>query len=66
MAYLVLDIETIPRPLIDEVVEEAVAKKVQAYIDRTGDDPENAESLISLYLPLFRTGPLHWFALAAG
>ena len=53
MAYLVLDIETIPRPLIDEVVEEAVAKKVQAYIDRTGDDPENAESLICSTSPFF-------------
>ena len=53
MAYLVLDIETIPRPLIDEVVEEAVAKKVQAYIDRRGDDPENAESLIRSTSPFF-------------
>ena len=53
MAYLVLDIETIPRPLIDEVVEEAVAKKVQSYIDRTGDDPENAESLIRSTSPFF-------------
>ena len=26
LAFLVLDIETIPRPTIDEVVEEAVAK----------------------------------------
>ena len=53
MAYLVLDIETIPRPLIDEVVEEAVAKKVQAYIDRTGDDPEYAELLIRSTSPFF-------------
>ena len=40
MAYLVLDIETIPRPLNDEVVEEAVAKKVQSYINRTGMTPK--------------------------
>ena len=53
MAYLVLDIETIPRPPIDEVVEEAVAKKVQSYIDRTGDGPENAESLIRSTSPFF-------------
>ena len=53
MAYLVLDIETTPRPLIDEVVEEAVAKKVQAYIDRRGDDPEKAESLIRSTSPFF-------------
>ena len=53
MAYLVLDIETIPRPPIDEVVEEAVAKKVRSYIDRTGDDAENAESLIRSTSPFF-------------
>ena len=46
MAFLILDIETVPRPSIDVVVEEAVSKKVKSYIERTGDDPENAESLI--------------------
>ncbi len=53
MAYLILDIETIPRPPIDEEVELAVAKKVQSHIDRTGDDPENAESLIRSTSPFF-------------
>ena len=53
MAFLVLDIETIPRPTIDEVVEEAVAKKVQGHIERTGDDLENAESLIRSVSPFF-------------
>ena len=46
MAFLVLDIETIPRPTIDESVEEVIAQKTQARVERTGDDPENAESLI--------------------
>jgi len=53
MAYLVLDIETIPRSVIDKTVEEAVAKKVQSHIDRTGDDPKNAESLIRSTSPFF-------------
>ena len=30
LVFLILDIETIPRPTIDEVVEEAVVKKVKA------------------------------------
>ena len=46
MAYLILDIETIPLPPIDKEVEEAIAKKIQARIEKTVDDPENAESLI--------------------
>ncbi|MDP6570731.1 MAG: ribonuclease H-like domain-containing protein [Candidatus Marinimicrobia bacterium] len=53
MAYLILDIETIPRPPLDEEVEEVISKKVQAHIDRTGDDPENAESLIRSTSPFF-------------
>ena len=53
MAYLVLDIETVPRPEIDESVEEVIAKKAQAHIDRTGDDPKNAESLIRSTSPFF-------------
>ena len=35
MAFLILDIETVPRPSIDVAVEEAVSKK--AYIERTGN-----------------------------
>ena len=53
MAYLILDIETIPLPPIDNEVEEAIAKKIQARIEKTGDDPENAESLIRSTSPFF-------------
>ena len=53
MVYLILDIETIPRSPIDEVMEEAVAKTVKSYIDRTGDDPENADLLIRSTSPVF-------------
>ena len=37
MAFLILDIETVPRPSINETVDEAVRKKVKSYIERTGD-----------------------------
>ena len=53
MAYLILDIETVPLPPIDEEVELVVAKKVESYIERTGDDPVNAESLIRSTSPFF-------------
>ena len=53
MAFLVLDIETIPRPTIDESVEEVIAQKTQARVERTGEDPENAESLIRSTSPFF-------------
>ena len=53
MAFLVLDIETIPRPTIDESVEEVIAQKTQVRVERTGDDPENAESLIRSTSPFF-------------
>ena len=53
MALLVLDIETIPRPTIDESVEEVITQKTQARVERTGDDPENAESLIRSTSPFF-------------
>ena len=53
MAYLILDIETIPLPPIDNEVEEAIAKKIQERIEKTGDDPENAESLIRSTSPFF-------------
>ena len=47
MAHLILDTETIPLPPIDDDDDEAViAKKVQTRIEKTGDDPENAESLM--------------------
>ena len=41
MSHLILDIETIPLPPIDKEVEEFIAKKIQARIEKTGDDPEN-------------------------
>ena len=53
MANLVLDIETVPRPIIDEAVEEVIAQKTQARIEKTGDNPENAESLIRSVSPFF-------------
>ena len=53
MAFLVLDIETIPRPTIDEPVEKVFAKKTQARVERTSDVPENAESLIYSTSPFF-------------
>jgi len=34
-------------------VEAAISKKVQAHIERTGEDPENAESLIRSTSPFF-------------
>jgi len=37
LAFLILDIETVPRPSINETVDEAVRKKVKSYIERTGD-----------------------------
>ena len=53
MAYLILDIETVPLPMIDDEVELAIAKKIQSHIERTGDDPKNAESLIRSTSPYF-------------
>ncbi|SVD93848.1 uncharacterized protein METZ01_LOCUS446702 [marine metagenome] len=53
MAFLILDIETVPRPSIDETVDEAVRNKVKSYVERTGDDPGNAESLIRSTSPFF-------------
>ena len=45
MAYLILDIETVPLPPIDDD-EAVIAKKVEARIDKTGDNFENTESSI--------------------
>ncbi len=53
MAYLILDIETVPRPPIDDEVEAIIAQKTQAHIDRTGENSENAESLIRSISPFF-------------
>ena len=53
MVFLVLDIETIPRPTIDEPVEKVIAQKTQARVECTGDVPENAESLINSTSPFF-------------
>ena len=53
MAYLILDIETLPRPPIDDTVEEVISQKTQARIEQTGDDPQNAESLIRSTSPFF-------------
>ena len=56
MAFLILYIETIPRPTIDKMVEETVAKKVQTYIDRTGNDPENEESTLRTFFEIINHG----------
>ena len=53
LTFIILDIKTIPSTPIYEEVEEAVVKKVKSYIDRTSDDPENAESLIRSTSPFF-------------
>jgi len=53
LAFLILDIETLPRPSIDEVVEETVSKKVKSHIERTGDNPKNTDSLIRSTSPFF-------------
>ena len=53
MAFLILDIETLPRPSIDEAVEKAISKKVKSHIERTGDEPKNADSLIRSTSPFF-------------
>jgi len=53
LAFLVLDIETIPRLTIDEPVEKVITQKTQARVKRTGDVPENAESLIHSTSPFF-------------
>ena len=46
MAHLILDIETVPLPPIDDEVEAVIAKKVEARIDKTGDNFENTEPSI--------------------
>ena len=53
MAFLILDIETVPRSTIDEVIEDAIAKKVHNHIECTSDKPENADSLIRSISPFF-------------
>ena len=53
MAFFILDIETVPRRSIDEAVEEVISKKVKSHIERTGDDPQNADSLIRSISPFF-------------
>ena len=44
MSFLILYIETVPRPSIDDVVDVEITKKTKARVERTGDDLENAES----------------------
>ena len=53
MSFLILDIETVPRPSIDDEVEAEIINKTKARVERTGDDPENAESLIRSTSPFF-------------
>ena len=53
MSFLILDIETVPRVSIDEEVGIDITKRTKARVARTGDDPENAESLIRSTSPFF-------------
>ena len=53
MSFLILDIETVPRPSIDDEMECEIAKKTKANVERTGNDPEDAESLIRSISPFF-------------
>ena len=53
MSFLILDIETVPRASIDKEVEIDIAKRTKARVDRIGDDPKNAESLIRSTSPFF-------------
>ncbi|MEE2858310.1 MAG: ribonuclease H-like domain-containing protein [Candidatus Neomarinimicrobiota bacterium] len=53
MAFLILDIETVPRASIDDAVESEIIKKTKARVERTGDEYENAESLIRSTSPFF-------------
>ena len=53
MPFLILDIETVPRPSIDSEVEIEITKKINARVEKTGDNPENAESLIRSTSPFF-------------
>ena len=46
MSLLILDVETVPRPSIDDEVEIEITKKTKVRVEQTGDNPENAESLI--------------------
>ena len=45
MAFLILDIETVPRVSIDDSVESEIIKRAKARVERTGDDYENSESI---------------------
>ena len=54
MAFLILDIETVPRASIDDSVESEIIKRTKARVERTGDDYENSESLILSTSPFFR------------
>jgi len=53
LSFLILDIETVPRASIDEEVEIDITKRTKARVERTGDGPENAESLIRSTSPFF-------------
>lgn len=46
MAFLILDIETIPLPPTDDEVALVIAKNVKTRIEKTSDNPENAKALI--------------------
>ncbi|MFQ6609711.1 MAG: ribonuclease H-like domain-containing protein [Fidelibacterota bacterium] len=53
MKFLILDIETIPRDDLPETLNDEVLRKTNQRIERTGDDPIEAESLIRSVSPFF-------------
>ncbi len=53
MSYLIMDIETIPRKGLDEVVEAEVAKRTERRLEHSGGEPAEAESLIRSTSPFF-------------
>tara|TARA_Y100000590_G_scaffold399306_2_gene482424 strand:- start:12028 stop:12693 length:666 start_codon:yes stop_codon:yes gene_type:complete len=46
MSFLILDIETVPRKGLDEVMEAEVAKRTERRLEQSSGDAEEAESLI--------------------
>ena len=62
MAFLILDIETVPCPSIDEAVEEAVIKKWNPI----SIEPVIIQKILNhlfIDLTLFRSGDMYWYAL---
>ena len=59
-----MDIETVPRKGLDDMVEAEVAKRTERRLEQSGGDPAAAESLIRSTSPFFRGSGLCRHALA--